>query len=150
MSAYLAGIIMGNADLRFKKDLVAFFDGLTGFMQVIIFFMLGLLARPAMLHKAILPALAIFVFMLVLARPAAVNAVLTFFRKDGRYGLRQQTLISFVGLRGAASIVFAIFATSDPAVILEHDIFNIVFCLVLLVGMEKVAEEDVPSDSDEN
>lgn len=132
LSAYLAGIIMGNADLRFKKDLVAFFDGLTGFMQVIIFFMLGLLARPAMLHKAILPALAIFVFMLVLARPAAVNAVLTFFRKGGRYSLRQQALISFVGLRGAASIVFAIFATSDPAVIQEHDIFNIVFCLVLL------------------
>lgn len=132
LSAYLAGIIMGNADLRFKKDLVVFFDGMTGFMQVIIFFMLGLLARPAMLHKAILPALAIFAFMLVIARPAAVNAVLSFFRRNGRYGFRQQALISFVGLRGAASIVFAIFATSDPAVVQEHDIFNIVFCLVLL------------------
>ena len=132
LSAYLAGIILGNEDFKFKKDLVAFFDGLTGFMQVIIFFMLGLLARPAMLHKAILPAFAIFLFMLVIARPASVNAVLTFFRKGGRYNLKQQTLISFVGLRGAASIVFAIMAIGGLDSAPEHDIFNIVFCLVLL------------------
>lgn len=132
LSAYLAGIILGNEDFKFKKDLVAFFDGLTGFMQVIIFFMLGLLARPAMLHKAILPAFAIFLFMLVMARPASVNAVLTFFRKGGRYNLKQQALISFVGLRGAASIVFAIMAIGGLDSAPEHDIFNIVFCLVLL------------------
>ena len=125
-------IILGNSTFADRKKLIHFFDGFTSLMQVLIFFMLGLLARPAMLHKAILPAFAIFLFMLVMARPASVNAVLTFFRKGGRYNLRQQALISFVGLRGAASIVFAIMAIGGLDSAPEHDIFNIVFCLVLL------------------
>lgn len=132
LSAYLAGIIMGNADLRSKRNLVAFFDGVTGLMQVLIFFLLGLLARPAMMHKVILPALAIFAFMLLIARPAAVNAVLTFFKRKKGYGLRQQTLISFVGLRGAASIVFAIMATGGISSDFADTLFNVVFCIVLL------------------
>lgn len=55
-------------------------------------------------------------------------AILTPFRK---YPFRQQLLVSFVGLRGAASIVFAIMAASDNP-LLENDLFNIVFCIVLI------------------
>ena len=128
LSAYIVGIMLGNGELSNKKALVGFFDGLTGLMQVVIFFLLGLLARPAMLHKAILPALAIFAFMLLAARPLSVAAILTPFRK---YPFRQQLLISFSGLRGAASIVFAIMATSGNDS-LENDLFNIVFCIVLM------------------
>ncbi|MBP5538557.1 MAG: cation:proton antiporter [Bacteroidales bacterium] len=90
---------------------------------MLLFFLLGPLARPTIMHKAILPALAIFAFMLLVARPVAVFGILTPFRK---YGFKQQSLISFVGLRGAASIVFAIMAKVDPA-FLQNDIFNIVF-----------------------
>ncbi len=133
LSAYIVGIILGNVDFHGKKPLVSFFDGVTGLMQILIFFLLGLLARPTMLHKAILPALAIFLFLLFVARPASVFAILTPFRK---YSFKQQTLISFVGLRGAASIVFAIMALVDPA-FLHNDIFNIVFCVVLLsIGIQ--------------
>lgn len=128
LSAYLVGIILGNEEFKDKRSLVSFFDGITGLMQMLIFFLLGLLARPTMLHKAILPALAIFAFMLLIARPMAVFGILTPFKK---YGFRQQSLISFVGLRGAASIVFAIMAMVDPA-FLQNDIFNIVFVVVLL------------------
>ena len=66
--------------------------------------------------------------MLLVARPLAVAGILTPFRK---YSFKQQSLISFVGLRGAASIVFAIMAMTDNP-LLENDIFNIVFCLVLI------------------
>ena len=128
LSAYLVGMIIGNEDFNNKKSLVSFFDGFTGLMQVLIFFLLGLLARPAALYKAILPALAVFVFMLLVARPMSVFGILTPFR---RYGVRQQALVSFVGLRGAASIVFAIMALTDPAP-LTFDIFSIVFCIVLI------------------
>lgn len=128
LSAYIVGIMLGNSDFPGKKALVNFFDGLTGLMQVLIFFLLGLLARPGNLHHAILPALAIFAFMLLVSRPVAVSSILMPFRK---YPFRQQALISFVGLRGAASIVFAIMATVDPAPF-EQDIFNIVFCIVLV------------------
>lgn len=128
LSAYIVGIMLGNSDFPGKKALVNFFDGLTGLMQVLIFFLLGLLARPADLHSSILPALAIFVFMLLISRPLAIGCILTPFWK---YSFKQQSLISFVGLRGAASIVFAIMATVDPAPF-EQDIFNIVFCIVLV------------------
>lgn len=128
LSAYLVGIILGNEEFRGKRSLVSFFDGITGLMQMLLFFLLGLLARPTLLHKAILPALAIFAFMLLVARPVAVFGILTPFKK---YSFKQQTLISFVGLRGAASVVFAIMAMMDPA-FLQNDIFNIVFVVVLL------------------
>ena len=128
LSSYIVGVILGNTDFPGKKALVNFFDGITGLMQVLIFFLLGLLARPLLLHRAILPALAIFVFMLLIARPLAVTGILSPFRK---YALRQQILVSFVGLRGAASIVFAIMAMTDNPLV-ENDIFNIVFCIVLI------------------
>ena len=128
LSTYIVGIILGNADFRDKKELVHFFDGFTGLMQVLIFFMLGLLARPAMLGKSIVPALILFAVLFFVARPLAVGAVLTPFRK---YGFRQQALISFMGLRGASSIVFAIMATVG-AVVPQHDIFSVVFCIVLI------------------
>ena len=128
LSVYLVGVMLGNEDIRGKRSLVGFLDGVTSLMQVLIFFQLGLLARLAALHTAILPAVAIFVFLLLVARPSAVFAILAPF---GKYSFRQQGFISFVGLRGASSIVFAIMAMVDPA-FLDHDFFNIVFCLVLI------------------
>ena len=128
LSVYIAGIILGNEEFQDKKSLVNFFDGVTSLMQVLIFFMLGLLARPALLAKAIVPALAIFVFLLLVARPVSVFTILTPFRK---YPFKQQAFISFVGLRGASAIVFAIMATVYNTD-LQNDIFNIVFCVVLL------------------
>ncbi len=128
LSAYIVGIILGNEEFSRKKSTVSFFDGITGLAQMLIFFLLGLLARPTLLHKAVLPALAIFLFMTLAARPAAVFGILAPFRK---YSVRMQTLVSFVGLRGVASIVFAIMAMVDPA-FLHNDIFNIVFMVVLL------------------
>lgn len=62
LSTYMAGIILGNQPIHNKKSLVHFFDGITGLMQMLIFFLLGLLAFPSQL-PAILPyALAIAVF----------------------------------------------------------------------------------------
>ncbi|MBQ5882498.1 MAG: hypothetical protein IIW70_06705, partial [Bacteroidales bacterium] len=49
--------------------------------------------------------------------------------------LNQQALVSFVGLRGAASIVFAIMATPAVSTIYpeeEHILFNIVFTIVII------------------
>ena len=128
LSAYLVGIILGNGRFEGKKELVHFFDGFTGLMQILIFFMLGLLARPAQLHHSLLPAVTIFLILLLVARPIATLLILKPF---GGYSGRQISLISFCGLRGAASIVFAIIATVGNEA-LENDIFNIVFCIVLL------------------
>ena len=128
LSAYIVGIVMGNNSFPGRKKLIGFFDGINGLMQVMIFFILGLLARPALLWKALLPALAITFALLLVARPLTVAGILTPFK---RYPWKQQGLITFAGLRGASAIVFAIVASSGCTA-LEHDIFSTVFCIVLI------------------
>lgn len=126
LSAYLAGLILGNQPLPGKKSLVHFFDGITGLMQMLIFFLLGLLAFPSSLPGIMPYALAIAVFLTFLARPVSVFAILTPFRCP----IRQQLLVAWSGLRGAASIVFAIMATVSPAYT-KNDVFHIVIFIVL-------------------
>lgn len=126
LSVYITGIILGNMEIPNKKSLVHFFDGITGLMQILIFFLLGLLSFPSEMVSVILPALAIAVFLTFVARPLSVFAILTPFKCP----VRQQLLVSWSGLRGAASIVFAIVALVSPAV-LKNDIFHIVFFIVL-------------------
>ncbi|MBE6845942.1 MAG: potassium/proton antiporter [Ruminococcus sp.] len=127
LSTYIVGIILGNSDIKNKKSMVHFFDGVTGLMQMLIFFLLGLLSFPSSLPKVFLPALAISVFLMLIARPATIFAVLTPFKCS----TRQKLLVSWSGLRGAASIVFAIMAIVSVDV-LENDIFHMIFCIVLI------------------
>lgn len=126
LAAYIAGIILGNTPLHHKKSLVHFFDGITGLMQMLIFFLLGLLAYPSQLPKILPIALAIAVFLTFVARPVSVFAILMPFRCP----VKQQLLVSWAGLRGAASIVFAIMTTVSPAYT-KNDLFHIVIFIVL-------------------
>lgn len=127
LSAYIAGMILGNSPLPNKRSLLGFFDGLTGLMQMVLFFLLGLLSFPSSLPAVALPATLIALFLTFVARPISVALLLTPLRSP----FRQQALVSWTGLRGAASIVFAIVATIDPAHT-HSDIFHIVFFIVLL------------------
>ena len=132
LSAYIAGIILGNAELSNKKNLVHFFDGITGFTQILLFFLLGLLAFPSQMPSIILPAAAIALFLTFVARPAAVTVIMKPFGAKWK----QIALISWAGLRGATSIVFAIMATVDDAY-MKNDVFHIVFCIVLMsIGIQ--------------
>ena len=126
LAAYIAGIILGNTPLHHKKSLVHFFDGITGLMQMLIFFLLGLLAYPSQLPKILPIALALAVFLTFVARQVSVFAILMPFRCP----VKQQLLVSWAGLRGAASIVFAIMATVSPAYT-KNDLFHIVIFIVL-------------------
>ena len=126
LSVYITGVMLGNVRIPNKKTLVHFFDGMTGLMQILIFFLLGLLADPSALPQVALPALAIALFLTLVARPAAVFAIMSPFRCP----VRQQMLVSWAGLRGAASIVFAIMATVGNAQT-PDSLFNTVFFIVL-------------------
>lgn len=126
LSVYLVGIILGNSSIKNKVSLVHFFDGVTGLTQMLIFFLLGLLSFPSELPQVIFPALCIALFLTFVARPIAVFALLA----PRGCKLNQILLVSWAGLRGAASIVFAIVAVLNPAVV-HHDIFHLVFFIVL-------------------
>ncbi len=127
LSAYIVGIMMGNHEIKNKKAIVHFFDTATGLMQVVLFFLLGLLATPSLLLNVAFTALAIALFLTFVARPAAVFAILS--PLGGTF--KQQLLVSWAGLRGAASIVFAVMAAISPAYT-STDLFHIVFFIVLL------------------
>jgi len=126
LSTYIAGIILGNRPMHNKKPLVHFFDGITSLMQMLLFFLLGLLSYPSQLPAIAFSALAIALFLTLVARPAAITLLL----KPFGCSINQIGLISWAGIRGAASIVFAIMATVHPAYF-KMDIFHIVFFIVL-------------------
>ena len=123
----LAFIILGNQNIPKKKNLVNFFDAFNGMMQMLIFFLLGLLVFPSKLTYYFVPALFIAIFLTFIARPITMAILLSPFKAP----LNQQLIMSWAGLRGAASIVFAIVAVVSPNYA-DDAIFSIVFCVVLL------------------
>ena len=127
LSVYLCGIFIGNSFVPEKKDMVKFFDALTGTAQMLIFFLLGLLVTPLELPEVFLPSLLIFLFMTLVGRPLAVFAVLRPF--GASWG--QMGLVSWAGLRGVASIVFSIYVVL-AGVPMQYPLFNLVFMIVLL------------------
>lgn len=127
LSVYLCGILMGNAHIPNKKELVHFFDTVTNMAQMMIFFLLGLLVTPSELPEVFFPAFVIILFLTFVSRPLSVILTLFPFKTTKQ----QIGLVSFAGLRGVASIVFAITAVLSEAQ-LDYNIFNLVFCIVLI------------------
>lgn len=132
LSVYISGIIIGNSKIPHKKSLVHFFDGISWIMQIMLFFMLGLLSFPSKLPSVFGIAMAISIFMIIIARPLATFITLAKFK----FSNKEKLFISWVGLRGAASVVFAIYAVTQ-GVVIENDIFHIIFFIALLsVGLQ--------------
>lgn len=92
------------------------------------FLMLGLLVNPHEMFRVACVALLIGLFMICIARPASVFLCLLPFR---RINARARLFISWVGLRGAAPIIFAIYPVM-AGVEGSDLIFNIVFFITLL------------------
>lgn len=126
LSVYITGIVVGNMRIPNKKNVIQFFDGLTGILQMLLFFLLGLLAFPSQLPIVCGQALVIALFLTFIARPVAVFATLLPFKCK----IRQILFVSWSGMRGVASIVFSIMAVTE-ATSLDKDIFHIVFFIVL-------------------
>ncbi|MDE7362260.1 MAG: potassium/proton antiporter [Oscillospiraceae bacterium] len=154
LSVYISGIIIGNARTPaqichigspLKKffnntlgitlndkgkpiapsDAVVFLNGITGICQIAVFFLLGLLSTPSKFGESILLAVPIYLCLTLLSRPIAVAIF------GGKSPLPDRLFISLAGLRGASSIVFAILAVVSGTPV-EHNTFNIVFCVCLL------------------
>ncbi|WP_048644775.1 potassium/proton antiporter [Nitratireductor soli] len=127
LAVYVAGLLAGSARLRSTALLKRFQDGVTWLAQIIMFLVLGLFATPSQFAAIILPALFIGLFLIFVARPLAVMLCLLPFR----FARAENAFISWVGLRGAVSILLAITPLIDG---LENGrpLFNIVFIIVLV------------------
>ena len=126
LCVYITGIIIGNAKIPHKKSIFQFLDGISWIMQIMLFFLLGLLAFPSKIPLVIGKGILISIFMILVARPVAIFSILYWFKVP----IKQQIFIAWVGIRGAASIVFAIFAETY-GVSMNNDIFHIIFFIAL-------------------
>lgn len=129
LALYIAAIILGNdKKLPFKKDVLKFLDGVTWIAQILMFLLLGLLVNPSELPKVAFPAILIGVFMSLVARPLSVFMLMAPFRE---MNWRGKSFVSWVGLKGAAPILFSIYpvVANVPE---AKDMFNIVFFITLL------------------
>lgn len=126
LAVYLAGIAVNTKEFIHKKNLIGFHDGLSWIMQITVFLALGLLVFPSQLPDVALPALAIALWLMFVARPIGVFISMSF----SKFCVREKLFISWVGLRGAVPIVLA---TYPFLVNFEHSalIFNTVFFIVL-------------------
>lgn len=128
LAVYIAGMMVGNSRITNRKEISTFMDGMTWLFQIIMFLTLGLLVNPHELLGVALIATAIGVFMMLIARPLSVLICLLPFRK---MPIRSKAFVSWVGLRGAAPIIFATYPL--VAGIEDADqIFNIVFFITIL------------------
>ncbi|MCL2078388.1 MAG: potassium/proton antiporter [Oscillospiraceae bacterium] len=127
LCVYIIGIVVGNTKMLHKVTIVHFFDGLSWLMQIMLFFLLGLLSFPSHLPSLIIPGMLISLVIIFIARPVATAAILTWFKVP----IKQQLLIAWVGLRGAASLVFAIVAVDAIGRDMPYDLFHLVFFVAL-------------------
>lgn len=126
LAIYICAVFLGNQYLIHKKTILKMYDGLAWLMQIVLFLTLGLLVFPSQIVPVIGIGLLISLFLIFVARPAAVFISLIPFKMK----LRRRFYISWVGLRGAVPIVFATYpllAGIDKA----NMIFNIVFFISL-------------------
>ncbi|MET0969642.1 MAG: potassium/proton antiporter, partial [Tardiphaga sp.] len=127
LAVYLAGIMIGNRPTRAHNSVVTFLDAATWLAQIVMFVMLGLLVSPQRLLSSILPAVAVAVVLMLVARPVAVFLGLAPFR----FNWREKAFVSWVGLRGAV----AIFLASIPMLVglpKAYLYFDVAFVVVII------------------
>lgn len=127
LAVYLVGLAVGSTPSRYRRQLVAFHEGIAFVSQVTLFIVLGLLVFPHDLPSVALRGLALAFLLMMVARPAAVWASTAL----SRYTNRERLLLGWAGLRGAVPIVLATFALSAE-VSDKETIFNAVFFVVVV------------------
>ena len=128
LAVYVGGLVMGNASFVHKRSTRNFFEGLSWLGQLLMFLTLGLLVNPTELTGAILPGLVVSLVMIFVTRPLSVFLSLAPFRQ---FGWRDKVFVSWVGLRGAVPIIFAILCRAS-GVPHSEQIFNVVFFCTLV------------------
>ena len=135
LALYITAIIIGNkAKIKYRKEVISFFDGMTWLMQLAMFMMLGLLARPSQMLTVLLPALLIGIFMIFVARPASVFLSLLPFKN---LSARAKLFTSWVGIKGAGPILFAmapVVAGLEGADLLFNTVLVITMMSLLVQG----------------
>lgn len=130
LAVYVGGLIIGNNKFTRKRQTKAFFNGLTWLSQLVMFLMLGLMVRPSeFLHLNVwLPCLIISLVMVCISRPIAVWLCMLPFK---RWRTRDRLMLSWVGLKGAVPVIFAVMCKAQ-GVPNADIIFNVIFLCTIV------------------
>ena len=132
LAIYIAGLVVGNYRIAYRNMLGTFFDSFTWLLQIVLFLALGLFVDVEELLEmdVVVMGLAVGLFMIFVARPIATYICMAPFRK---FTFKARNYISWVGLRGAVPIIFALYPITSGIENAEY-IFNVVF-LVTIVSL---------------
>lgn len=127
LAVFVAGIYAGNRQIKSAPALRSFQEGASWLAQIIMFVLLGLLATPSQFQLIAVPAILLALFLCLVARPVAVWLSLVPFE----FARAETLFLSWVGLRGAVSILLAIVPLLGG---LDHGtlFFNTAFIIVLV------------------
>ena len=130
LAVYVGGLVIGNNKFTRKRQTRSFFNGLTWLSQLMMFLMLGLMVHPSELldYRVWLPGMIISLVMVAISRPVAVYLCMIPFRN---YHQRDKVMLSWVGLKGAVPIIFAIMCKAE-GVPMADMIFNVVFLCTIV------------------
>lgn len=128
LAVYIAGLVVGNAKVIHKKSMGTFMDGFTWLWQIVMFLTLGLLVNPHEMFPVTGVSILVGIFMIIFARPISVFLCLIPFKN---FSFKGKCYVSWVGLRGAAPILFATYPLIAQ-VPNAHLFFNIVFFITIL------------------
>lgn len=130
LAVYVGGLIIGNNKFARKRQTRSFFSGLTWLSQLMMFLMLGLMVKPTELlnYKVWVPCLIISIVMVFISRPLSVWLCMLPFRQ---YHQRDKLMLSWVGLKGAVPIIFAIMCKAQDVPYADL-IFNVVFLCTIV------------------
>jgi cell volume regulation protein A len=130
LAVYLVGLAVGSTPSRYRRQLVAFHEGLAFLAQVAMFVVLGLLVFPHDLPSVALPGLALAALLALLIRPAAVWTSTAF----SDFTTHERALLGWAGLRGAVPIVLGTIVISS-GIGSGETIFNAVFFVVVVSAL---------------
>ena len=130
LAVYIAGLVVGNMKIVHRNMLRIFFDSFTWLLQIVLFLILGLIVDVHQLLSAdvLIMGGLIGAFMILFARPVAVFLSLAPFRK---FSVKARAYVSWVGLRGAVPIIFALYSVSHGVENSDY-LFNVVFVVTVI------------------
>lgn len=127
-AVYTCALMLGNAQLPHRAATRSFIEGIGWIAQIGLFVMLGLLASPGRVNlTAVGVALAGGFFLTFVARPVSVFVSAVWFRIP----IREQTFLSWAGLRGAVPIVLATIPLSEGVAGADF-LFDVVLVFVIV------------------
>ena len=127
LSMYIFGIVLGNSKWKNRDVNRNFYESFSWLMEVSLFLILGLQVFLESLYESLFLGILISIVLFFVARPVATLICLSPFTK---IKLKDKIFISWVGLKGATPIVFALVALVSD-VPYSSEMFNISFVVVI-------------------